>query len=199
MKKIIAIFILSIVIGCAEKEPTTSIQKTEIITVSNDQESKIPVRVISMYDLPLTDRNAALDNPYELSYSIETNGENKFTLVSTIKLFGGSFYVSPHSTTEFKGRFTIDIVENKHIIMGENFVETPRSQEEIDLHRFVNGPVNWVDQDTKYEHPVTLKTDENFDVHGKFIFTIEPKCTLEEIPFVIKHRDGVLKIEKWQC
>ena len=105
----------------------------------------------------------------------------------------------PHSTRDFKGRFTIDIVDNDHIMMLDEFTETPRSLEEIDLHRFVNGPVNWVNVDTKYVHPFTLSSQEDFDVHGKFIFTIEPKCTLEEIPFVIKHRSGKLRIEQWSC
>ena len=95
MKNIIAIFILSIAIGCAEKEPTTSIQKTDINTVSNDQEAKTPIRVISMYDVPLTDRNTALDDPYELSFIIENAGENQYKLISNMKLKGGSFYVSP--------------------------------------------------------------------------------------------------------
>ena len=31
------------------------------------------------------------------------------------------------------------------------------------------------------------------------VFTIEPKCTLEEVPFLIKQRSGVLTIEKWKC
>ena len=181
MKIIIAFFLMTLTVGCAVKEPAT------------------PIRNVSMYDSPLIDHKVAMDNPYSLDYAVEKTEENKYNLVTTIQLFGGSFYVSPHSTRDFKGRFTIDIADNDHIIVGNNFVETPRSREEIDLHRFINGPVNWVNKDTRYDYPLTVLSQEDFDVHGKIIFTIEPKCTLEEIPFVIKFRSGVLSMEEWKC
>lgn len=197
MKKLVSIFILILAVSCAEKEPTTSIQKTTSDLVSDDQ--KIPVRSVSMYDVPLTDRKAAMEHPYDLSYSIEEAADGKFVLNTSIKLFGGSFFVSPHSKTNFKGIFTIDTAQKEHLKFSDEFQESPRSIEEIDPHRFVNGPVNWVSVDTDYKHPFTINTQEDFDVYGKYIFTIEPKCTLEELPFVIKYRSGKFIMEKWAC
>ena len=107
--------------------------------------------------------------------------------------------MSPHSTRDFTGRFTIELADYDNLTLGDDFIETPRSKEVIDPHQFVNGPVNWVQEDTRYDYHLTLKSQEDFEVGGKIIFTIEPKCTLEEIPFLIKYKSGVLTIEKWMC
>jgi len=152
-----------------------------------------------MYDSPLIDREVALNNPYELTFDIEKVKGDQYSMVTTMKLFGGSFYVSPNSTRDFKGRFTIEIADNDNLILGDDFIETPRSKEVFDPHQFVNGPVNWVQEDTRYHHQLTVTSQEDFEVGGKIIFTIEPKCTLEEIPFLIKYKSGVFTIEKWMC
>ena len=187
MKYIIPVIALSLTIACAVKEPTSS------------TESAIPVLNASMYDLPLTNREMALNHPYELAYSVEKTGEGQYRMNTTMKLFGGSFYVSPHSTGDFTGKFTIEIAPNENLKMGANFKETPRSKEVIDMHQFVGGPVNWVKEDTRYEHALTVNSQKDFDIGGKIIFTIEPKCTLEEIPVMFKYRSGVLTIEEWKC
>jgi hypothetical protein len=181
MKFIITFFFFSLTVACTEKMTTASTQN------------------VSMYDSPLIVREVAINNPYVLSFDIEKGKDDQYSMVTTMKLFGGSFYVSPHSTRDFKGRFTIELVDNDHLILGDNFKETPRSEEVFDPHQFVNGLVNWVQEDTRYDHSLTVKSQEDFDVGGKIIFTIEPKCTLEEIPFMIKYRSGVLSIEDWKC
>ena len=152
-----------------------------------------------MYDSPLIDREVAINNPYELTFDIKKVKDDQYSIVTTMKLFGGSFYVSPHSSREFKGRFTIELADNDHLILGDDFKETPRSKEVFDPHQFVNGLVNWVQEDTRYDYPLHVKSQEDFDVGGKIFFTIEPKCTLEEIPFIIKYRSGVLSIEERKC
>lgn len=183
MKIFITAFILSLAIACTEKEPTTA----------------TPVLKVSMYDSPSIDRAVAIDNPYELAFKLERTADAQYNLITTMKLFGGSFYVSPHSTGDFTGKFRIEIAPNDNLKMGADFKEIPRSKEVIDPHRFVNGPVNWVIEDTRYEHPLTVLTEEDFDIGGKIIFTIEPKCTLEEIPLIFKYRSGVLMVEEWKC
>ncbi|RLD19037.1 MAG: hypothetical protein DRI69_09250 [Bacteroidetes bacterium] len=181
MKYIIIFLCLSLTFACTEKIATTSTQN------------------VSMYDSPLIDREVALNNPYELTFDIEKLKDDQYHIVTIMKLFGGSFYVSPHSTREFKGRFTIELADNDHLILGDDFIEIPRSKEVFDPHQFVNGLVNWVQEDTRYDHNLTVTSQEDFEVGGKIIFTIEPKCTLEVIPFIIKYKSGVLTIEKWMC
>gem|GEM_PF-2105552 len=158
-----------------------------------------PTQQESMYYSPLIDAEIALNDPYELTYTVVQTGANQYKLVTNMQLFGGSFYVSPHATADFKGKFTIKMDDNDHLKMGADFLEIPRSKEVFDPHPFVNGPVNWVQEDTQYEHQLTVTFSEDFEVRGKFVFTIEPKCTLEQIPFVIKFKSGVLRIEKWMC
>lgn len=181
MKYIIIFLCLSLTVACTEKTTTTSNQN------------------VSMYDSPLIDRQVAFNNPYELTFDIEKGKDDQYSMVTTMKLFGGSFYVSPHSTRDFTGRFTIELAEYDNLELGDDFIETPRSKEVFDPHQFVNGLVNWVQEDTRYDYQLTLKSQEDFEVGGKIIFTIEPKCTLEEIPFIIKYKSGVLTIEKWMC
>ena len=188
MKYIIPVLALTLVIACTvKKEPTSYIERAT------------PVLNVSMYDVPLIDREIALNQPYELAYSVEKLKKDKFSMITTMKLFGGSFYVSPHSSRDFSGKFTIEIAPNENLKLEADFTETPRSKEVIDPHQFVNGPVNWVNEDTRYEHQLTVKTKEDFDIGGKIFFTIEPKCTLEEIPVMFKYRSGVLTIEEWKC
>ena len=152
-----------------------------------------------MYDIPLSDRTAALEHPYDLEFRLEKGEGNTYTLITTMDLHGGSFYISPNAKRDFKGKFRVEIADQDHVVLGERIKEIPRSVEVIDLHPFVDGTVEWVNEDTRYEHTFTLMTKEDLDVGGKYSFTIEPKCTLEEVPFMIKQRSGVLTIEKWKC
>jgi hypothetical protein len=187
MKNIIFLLSLSFLAACAEKVPTSSLEPTT------------PVLNVSMYDSPFIDKEIAIDHPYELAYRVEKTGDGQFDLITTMKLFGGSFYVSPNSSGDFSGKFTIEVADNENLQVGTDFLETPRSKEVIDPHQFVNGPVNWVKEDTRYEHRLTVKTQEDFDIGGKIFFTIEPKCTLEEIPLMFKYRSGDLTVEEWKC
>ena len=40
---------------------------------------------------------------------------------------------------------------------------------------------------------------EDFDVRGTIQFTIEPRCTLEKIPVIIKRQEGTVKFEVFGC
>ena len=176
--KYFALIILAVMLACSEKPTITSTPN------------------VSMYDSPLIVREVALNDPYELSLDIKEIGADHYNMITTMDLHGGSFYVSPFSPGGFKGRFTISIENNVYVKLGDNFKESPRSKEVFDPHQFVNGPINWVQDDTRYDHKLIVTSKKDFDVHGKIVFTIEPRCSLEDIPFVIKYRSGTLRIEK---
>ncbi len=160
---------------------------------------KIPMQGLSMYYSPLIDSTIAMDYPYDLSFDLEQIDETHYKLITRVKLHGGSFYVSPFSSGDFKGKFTIETAPTNDLLINDDFIETPRSKEVFDPHQFVNGPVNWVSVDTKYEHIFTVVGKTDFDIGGKIFFTIEPRCSLEVIPLLFKHKDGVLTVERMGC
>ena len=154
---------------------------------------------VSMYESPLIDHEIAKNHPYDVKFKIEQGADGQFKLVTEIKLYGGSFYVSPQTKSDFDGRFRIEVAPNENLSIGSDFVETPSSETVIEPHQFVHGPVNWVTEDTRYDHSIILHAQDDFSIGGKFIFVIEPKCTLEEVPVLFKYKNGVLTVEKWEC
>lgn len=191
MRNITAIICLSFTVACAQKE-----QPVEYAT---PYDPSIPVLAVSMYDSPEIDHEVAKSHPYDAEFKVEKAADNQFKLVTSINLHGGSFYVSPHTETDFEGRFRIEVALNENLSIGADFIETPRTKTVIDPHQFVHAPVNWVTENTRYDHPLTINTSEDFEIGGKLIFVIEPKCTLEELPIIFKFKDGVLIVEKWDC
>ena len=187
MKNIICLFLLTLLFSCTVQEATAPTDEVVLL---------LP---ISMYDSPHIDRDMAMNRPYEINCTVEKNADDKYELIADLQLFGGSFLVSPHSEGDFKGKFRVEIAPNKDLELGSDFQEIPRTKEVIDPHPFVNGPVNWVVADTKYKYPLTIHSKEDFQIGGKIVFTIEPKCTLEEIPLMFKYKNGVLTVEKWKC
>lgn len=184
MKKIMIGVAGLLAMSCAKREASVPIEPVT------------PVLDVSMYEAPTIDRDVVMDHPYELACSVERTANGPYVLIASMKLFGGSFYVSPHSTGDFSGKFRIELATNDKLQMEAGFTETPRSLEVIDKHPFVWGPVNWVNVDTRYAYPLTVLANEDFDLEGKVIFTIEPRCTLEEIPVLLKYRSGVLTLEQ---
>jgi hypothetical protein len=187
MNNTYAISLLVLLSGCSKQAPNTSAERI------------VPILAVSMYESPLIDKEIALNDPYAIDLAIEKTTDQQFTLVINMELFGGSFFVSPHSSTDFKGKFRVEVANDRNLIIGSEFIETPRSAEVIDPHPFVDGLVNWVAQDTRYDYPLKVRSQSDFDIGGKLVFTIEPKCTLEEIPVMFKYRSGILTVEKWKC
>ncbi len=149
--------------------------------------------------LPGTDPRAAQEHPYDLLFTVKKAGDKTYTLITTMKLHGGSYYASPNCSRDLKGKFHVEVAEQEQVIMAKRFQEIPLALEGMLHHPVVQGPLDWIDQDTRYEHILTVNTKEDVDVPGSYRFTIEPRCTLEEIPFVIKQRSGVLTMERVGC
>lgn len=139
------------------------------------------------------------DQEYTLHFEIENTNNQKPILVISMKLHNNSHYISPFAKRDFKGKFYMDLGNYTHLDFDGDIIETPRSIEEFDPHPFVNGTVNWVRVNTIYRQPLQIKSITNFDVFGKLRFTIEPRCSLEEIPFAISYKNGVFKIKDIEC
>ena len=158
-------------------------------TTSNQQSKKVN-KTLKTEITKLADEFTVTDELYTLKFKIETTKKNKHNLVVAIELHNGSHFISPNATREFKGKFYMDLGSYKDLSFDGNIIETPRSVEENDPHPFTNGLVNWVRVNTTYTQPLNIKTEDDFEVFGRVIFTIEPRCSLEQIPFGISYKDG---------
>ena len=137
--------------------------------------------------------------PYELKLDIHQLNNGIYDLEIQMLLYNNSYYVSPNAKRDFKGKFTFFIDTNNSFTLKKNLIETPLSEEKYDSHPFVDGLVNWVRVNTSYKQKLEITTSEDFEVRGFIRFTIEPRCTLEKIPVIIKCKKGILKFEIDNC
>jgi len=131
--------------------------------------------------------------PYNIMFDIETTENNTNYLVISMELYNDSYFVSPNAKGNFKGKFYMDLGTYTDINFDGTITETPLSA--ID----VESQVNLVRKNTTYKQALKLKSKGDFEVFGRVRFTIEPRCTLEEIPFGIIRKNGVLKITSPKC
>ncbi len=139
------------------------------------------------------------DEDYTLHFKIDNSDNREPSLLIAIELHNNSHYISPNAKRDFKGKFYMDLGSYAHLGFEGDIIETPRSIEEFDSHPFVNGTVNWVRVNTTYKQPLQVKSNEDFEVFGRLRFTIEPRCTFEEIPFAISYKNGVMKLFSPKC
>ena len=136
---------------------------------------------------------------YTVHFSLEKIKGKKHTLIIEMGLQNDSYYISPNAKRDFKGKFYMDLGSYTHLVFDGDIIETPLSIEEYDPHPFTNGLVNWVRVNTTYKQPLQIKSQEDFVVFGRLQFTIEPRCTFEEIPFAISYQDRVMKFIEPKC
>ncbi|PWI29309.1 hypothetical protein DI383_12795 [Flavobacteriaceae bacterium LYZ1037] len=134
-------------------------------------------------------------SPYHLDLKIEHTETDAQQLVVFITLKGDAHFVSPHAKREFKGKFSMTIDESNMLTTEDHLIEVPQSVEEFDSHHLINGTVNWVRDNTTYKLPIQVISEKDFEVTGLIRFTIEPRCTLEEIPFKVHQKSGILTVE----
>ncbi len=138
-------------------------------------------------------------NPYELDIKLHSLSKGEYQLEIDVKLMPGSFFVSPNSKGDFKGKFRMDFKDKSNINLITDLKETPLTIEVFDDHPYVNGKVNWVKENTVYKQKLKVKSKENFITTGVIRFVIEPRCTLEEIPFLLVYEHGKLVVRRDMC
>lgn len=145
------------------------------------------------------DKTYPIEEPYTIKFLIETTDNNETYLIIDMELRNDSHFVSPNAKRDFSGKFIVNFKDNDYFTLVGDLIETPRSVEEIDPHPFVGGTVNWVRVNTTYRQKINIKTQEDFEVKGIVQFTIEPRCTLEKVEYIIKSRSGNVYFEKYMC
>ncbi len=139
------------------------------------------------------------DKDYTLRFDIEKTKDQQPILVIAFELHNGAHYISPNAQRDFTGKFYMDLGSYTHLDFEGDIIETPRSIEEFDPHPFAGGLVNWVRVNTTYKQPLLVKSQDDYKVFGRLRFTIEPRCTLEEIPFAIFYQNGVMELISPKC
>jgi hypothetical protein len=157
----------------------------KINEVSQDLENLGPVDLLS--------KNA---EPYHSKFLILNHKDGSTSLLIDMELYGGSYFISPKAKRPFKGKFNVSIDQDSSLSLGDLISETPPSTALYDPHPFIDGEVNWINVNTRYEYALNVNPDEDFEVSGRLTFVIEPRCTLETLEFVISQRDGELSVAR---
>ena len=137
--------------------------------------------------------------PYKLKLASKKIKNNEYDVSILMELFNDAHFISPNAKREFKGKFKVVFEDTDKFNLLGKLIETPLSVEEHDPHPFTNGTVNWVRKNTTYRQKIKLNSTKDFETKGYIQFTIEPKCTLEKIPFIIKHSNGKMRVELFMC
>jgi len=134
------------------------------------------------------------DSLYTTIIRIDKQSEKEHLLSIQMNVKKNSYFVSPTDPGSFTGKFTIVLTEPQHLQTNGAIIEIPLSK--VDANE---GFVKWVRQNTHYKQSLKVLTNENFEVSGHIQFTIEPRCTLEKIPFILSYVDGKLSVKMDGC
>jgi hypothetical protein len=134
------------------------------------------------------------DSLYTAIIRIDKQSDKEHLLSIQMNLKKDGYFVSPTEPGSFTGKFTIVLTEPQHLQTNGAIIETPLSK--VDENQ---GFVKWVRQNTHYKQSLKVLTKENFEVYGYIQFTIEPRCSLEKIPFILSYVDGKLSLKRDGC
>ena len=166
---------------------------------TRQQQTEPSQETVKLEESEISERFTIKDKDYTLHFEIEKVKNQQPVLVIAIELQNGAHFISPNAKRDFTGKFYMDLGDYTNLDFEGDVVETPRSVEEFDAHPFMGGLVNWVRVNTTYRQHLEVKSQGDFEVFGRVRFTIEPRCTLEEIPFAISYKDGIMKLIDPKC
>lgn len=178
---------------------TTKTENSQMLAMASPDSPIILTCKKGSLEYSIFDKPDIINDLYAVKFSSTAQSDELHNLIIDIHLKNGGHFVSPNATRDFKGKFTMIFENTNAFELVGKLNETPLTVEELDLHPFVNGPVNWVRENTTYTQKIKLNTTNTFEAKGHIQFTIEPACTLEKIPFIIKQTDGTLKFEFFGC
>ena len=168
-------------------------------TSVNSQE--IPSQTIvqdSVYVAPthFSDDLVRDDALYTSILRVDQQQNNEYVLSIQMNLKKDAYFVSPLAKRDFSGKFTIVLSNPDKIVMNGMMTETPLSKDELDKGE---GLVNWVRSNTHYKQTLKVLSNENFEIMGHIQFTIEPRCTLEKVHFILSNENGKLSLKMDGC
>ncbi len=138
-------------------------------------------------------QNPCSPDPYRLDLQLTTINQKHYQIQAAMDIDEGTWFASPHSADKYKGYFRVDLSENEFVQLTGTFEETPPST--VHYNKWDNQMGHIVTVDTKYAYDIATNSPEDFKVLGVVRFVIEPKCTLEEVPFSISRENGKMNIQ----
>lgn len=138
-------------------------------------------------------------NPYELKLNTHKLSNDAYDLEIQMLLYNNAYYASPNAKRDLKGKFTFYVNTTDSFLLKDKLIETPLSNKKYHSSTNDKGLTNWTGVDMSYKQRIQITTKEDFEVYGFIQFTIEPRCTLEKIPVIIKSKNGVLNFEIDKC
>lgn len=136
------------------------------------------------------------DKLYTSTIRVDKRQNDEYVLSIQMNLKQEAYFVSPISKRDFSGKFTLVLSDADKISTAGTIIETPLSKEEV--HKG-EGLVNFVRRNTHYKQTLKVLSNENFEVIGHIQFTIEPRCTMEKIPFTLSYENGKLSLKMDGC
>lgn len=134
------------------------------------------------------------DALYSSFIRVDQQENNEYVLSVQMYLKKNAYFVSPTENRHFSGKFAIVFTEPQKVISRGVILETPLSK--VDEKE---GFVHLVRKNTTYQQTLKVLASENFEVMGHIQFTIEPRCTLEKIPFILTYENGKLRVRMDGC
>lgn len=179
-------FLLILLFNCS----CTSVNSQETASNTNELDS------INMMPTHFNDDVVHVDQLYTSIIRVDEVIKNEYRLSVQMNLKNGSYFISPNEKGDFTGKFIINITDPEKILVDEAIIETPLSKGELNNH---GSLVNWVRENTNYKKTLKVLSNDDFEVSGYIQFTIEPRCTLEKIPFILSNTNGKLSIRIDGC
>ncbi len=170
-----------------------------LLSTAYSTQTETTQEIVKIEELEIIKGFTVKDKDYTLHFDIEKTKDQQSTLVIAIELHNGAHFISPNAQRDFTGKFYMDLGSYTHLDFEGDIIETPLSVEEFDPHPFTGGLVNWVRVNTTYKQPIQVKSQDDYKVFGRLRFTIEPRCTLEEIPFAIFYQNGIMELISPKC
>ena len=131
--------------------------------------------------------------PYSILLTIEEENDSTFYLHSTLKIDSLSYMASTVNTT-MSGIFKVNLIENSFINSTHDLIE--KACPVVTNFVWSNSPQKVIMGKVEYIQKLTLNTQNEFTAKGEVQFVIEPRCTLEKIPFTLTFQNGNLSVKK---
>ena len=166
----------------------TNVHSQEIASTANRQDS------VYVSPTHFSDDLVRDDALYTSIIRVDKQENDEYLFTVQMYLKKNAYFVSPNEPKIFSGKFTIVITEPQKISTTGTIAELPLST--VDKNE---GFVHLVRKNTTYKQTLKVLSEEDFEASGYIQFTIEPRCTLEKIPFVLSFVNGKLSVKLDGC